>query len=163
QVEKIDFGADSYTAYVRGSSIGIDRFSAVTADTNLWRLSPIRYWTDRNTVSHDLINQQVNVSGVRTTKSCDPACGLAVEAFAICSPSCTPGAKDTEEALRLFETDRQRQERYANVSIAGMPPGYYPFARYFDANDPLLIKGVIAKVEFVNPVAQVWISSSSVN
>lgn len=122
KVEKIDFEAASYIAYVRASSIAADETAPAQANSALWELAPTPYWGDRTAVSRDLLNTRVAVQGSNPDGACASICRLADSIVIVHKPSSLPAA----------------------TSGFGMAD----FAMRYDTGKSYLVRGTVERIEF---------------
>jgi hypothetical protein len=147
-VEKIDFGDTKYVVFLRASSIarsygngertagGFPSVGPAFANTDLWELSPTNYFGNRDSINADLMGKNVEVSGVKTTKDCKPACRIKVRDLIMPQSSQAPQPRVDESLLTQF--------------------GYW-----YDTAKPQMVRGKVERIEFSDRTFDAYIRAES--
>jgi beta-lactamase regulating signal transducer with metallopeptidase domain len=128
KIEKLEFGANSYVAFVRASTIvtygAVERPSPTVSNTELWALSPTNYFGNREAIEADLKGKEVEVNGEVVNRDCKSDCRIK------------------NRALLRFARSTEVPAPAAGAGLVGM------FAHSYDTTMPQLVAGTVQKVVF---------------
>ncbi|HEV7694565.1 MAG TPA: M56 family metallopeptidase, partial [Hyphomonadaceae bacterium] len=158
-VEKIDFSDTTYTAYVRARSIASGPAAPAKTDDHLWKLSPINYWGDRDRVSKDILRQDVNATGYRTTnKACGPNCEMYASTMTKCSVLATfaPGCAADPNQPAPYQQQTPPAPAGKPLVIDG------PVASgAWGPGSPVVVRGKVERIDFGDTKYTVFVRASS--
>ncbi|MDP3737704.1 MAG: M56 family metallopeptidase [Hyphomonadaceae bacterium] len=139
KVERIDFGDTKYVAFLRASSIARiyrNYTRAAFPNTDLWELSATNYFGDRDAIRADLMGKNIEVSGLKMTKDCKPACRIKVKDLIMPRSSQAPQPRADESLLTQF-------------------------GNWYDTSASQMVRGKVERIEFSDRTFDAYIRSES--
>jgi beta-lactamase regulating signal transducer with metallopeptidase domain len=145
-VERTEADASQIVIWVRadeGSPTGSSAAAPAWPAKALWRVATSNAGSlTAAKLQADLVGKPVTVRGYRTIdKSCASYCEMN-------------GRDAILPAATTLSLEGRRQAT-PQPTLFDPPSGYYPFAKYFDGDDPIIVSAKILRVDYVDPYAQV--------